>query len=608
MSQSTQPRRRQHRLVWGIGALLIIGGIVASVLVLNRNQSTSVRLNYALVRPQRSPISATVNASGAIQPRQVLDLTFTSSGLISEVLVEVGDQVTVGQELARLDTRDLELRVDQAAAQLAQAQANLDRLRAGPREAEVKAAEAQLAQAQAQLRQTTGNVTEKDLAAAQAQVEQARANLARLLSGPKSSEIAQAQAQVDQAAAALQAQRDSLSAAKTRAESQLLQAANALRDRQAEYSRIYNDNREREQQLSRFGQSLPQSAIDSEAAALRAVQNAEEQLRQAQVAYEQARQAEITGIAQAEAQLRSAQANLDRILSGAEADQLAAARAQLAQAEANLNKLLGDQRAGSLAAAQAAVASAQANLQRITAPPTEADLASAEAQVASARASLAQAQLALERATLKAPIAGVVAEVNLEVGEFYNAARPAMVLADLSSFYVDVTVDEIDVAQIAVGQPVLLVLDALPNLDLRGTVARINPLSTLQSGVTAYTVRIVTADPPAAIRPGMSASADIVVAEKSEALVVPRRAVRAASGQFFIDLTADPALCNVDIAQRPLQPALRAVPVQLGLSNDQVIEITSGDLDENSCVYVPGVDARLNLFNAGGPPPGVRNR
>lgn len=606
MNQSSRPRRRQNRLGWGIGILVVIGVLVAGFFLFNRDQPSGVRLNYALARPQRSPISATVNASGAIQPQQVIDLTFASSGLISEVLVQVGDQVAAGQVLARLDTRDLELRVDQAAAQLAQAQASLDRLRAGPSAAEVAAAEAQLAQAQAQLRQTTGNVTEQDLAAARAQVEQARANLERVLGGPKASEIAQAQAQVDQAAAALQAQRDSLSAAKTRAESQLLQAANTLRDRQAEYSRIYNENREREQQLARFGQSLPQSALDTEAAALRAVENAEEQMRQAQVAYEQARQAEITGIAQAEAQLRSAQANLDRILAGADPDQVAAARAQVAQAEANLNKLLGDQRAGSLAAANAAVASAQANLQRITAPPSEADLASAEAQVASARASLSQAQLALERATLTAPIAGVVAEVNLEVGEFYNAARPAVVLADLSGYYVDVTVDEIDVAQIAVGQPVILVLDALPNLDLRGTVARINPLSIVQSGVTAYTVRIVTDDPPASVRPGMSASADIIVAEKSEALVVPRRAIRAESGQFFVDVTTDPALCSLDIAQRPLQPPLQAVAVQTGLSNEQIIEISSGNIDENSCVYVPGVDARIDLFS--GPPPGVRGR
>lgn len=606
MNQSSRPRRRQNRLGWGIGILVVIGVLVAGFFLFNRDQPSGVRLNYALARPQRSPISATVNASGAIQPQQVIDLTFASSGLISEVLVQVGDQVAAGQVLARLDTRDLELRVDQAAAQLAQAQASLDRLRAGPSAAEVAAAEAQLAQAQAQLRQTTGNVTEQDLAAARAQVEQARANLERVLGGPKASEIAQAQAQVDQAAAALQAQRDSLSAAKTRAESQLLQAANTLRDRQAEYSRIYNENREREQQLARFGQSLPQSALDTEAAALRAVENAEEQMRQAQVAYEQARQAEITGIAQAEAQLRSAQANLDRILAGADSDQVAAARAQVAQAEANLNKLLGDQRAGSLAAANAAVASAQANLQRITAPPSETDLASAEAQVASARASLSQAQLALERATLTAPIAGVVAEVNLEVGEFYNAARPAVVLADLSGYYVDVTVDEIDVAQIAVGQPVILVLDALPNLDLRGTVARINPLSTVQSGVTAYTVRIVTDDPPASVRPGMSASADIIVAEKSEALVVPRRAIRAESGQFFVDVTTDPALCSLDIAQRPVQPSLQAVAVQTGLSNEQIIEISSGNIDENSCVYVPGVDARIDLFS--GPPPGVRGR
>lgn len=66
MSQSTTPRRRQNRLVWGIGALLIIGGIVAGLFFFNRGQPANVRLNYALTNPQRGPIRATVNASGAI--------------------------------------------------------------------------------------------------------------------------------------------------------------------------------------------------------------------------------------------------------------------------------------------------------------------------------------------------------------------------------------------------------------------------------------------------------------------------------------------------------------------------------------------------------------
>jgi len=48
------------------------------------------------------------------------------------------------------------------------------------------------------------------------------------------------------------------------------------------------------------------------------------------------------------------------------------------------------------------------------------------------------------------------------------------------------------------------------------------------------------------------------------------------------------------------------VAVQTGLSNEQIIEIIAGNIDENSCIYVPGVDARFNLFS--GPPPGVRNR
>jgi HlyD family secretion protein len=176
------------------------------------------------------------------------------------------------------------------------------------------------------------------------------------------------------------------------------------------------------------------------------------------------------------------------------------------------------------------------------------------------------------------------------------------VLADLSSFYVDVTVDEIDVAQLAPNQSVRLTLDAFPNMTLEGTVARIDPLATTGASVTSYNVRIETKTTDERVRSGMSANADIVVAEKANVLMVPRRAVRAEQGQFFVDLTEDQGLCQADLANRPLNPPLRAVAVTTGLSNEQFIEITSTELTTSSCMHVEGVDARLNPL--GGPPPG----
>jgi HlyD family secretion protein len=272
----------------------------------------------------------------------------------------------------------------------------------------------------------------------------------------------------------------------------LEQAANALRDRQAEYDRIYWDNRKLEGELARFGQELPRERVDQEAAALRAVESAEQDMAQAQVAYEQARQAEISGIQAAEAQLRDAQAGYDRLMAPADRDKLAAARAQVAQAEANLARLLGETRAGGLQAAEAEIANAQANLDRLTVGPREVDLAVALAQIQQAETTLKQAGLALEQATLTAPFAGTVAELNLKLGEVPDMTRAAIVLADLAEWQLETTdLTELSVAAVRVGAPAKLTFDALPGVELSGTVARIKPLGENKQGDITYTVVIV---------------------------------------------------------------------------------------------------------------------
>jgi HlyD family secretion protein len=596
-----------RRMLLTILGFILLVGLFAGAFVLfgGDEQAAGEERNYSLVRPQRGEISATVDASGAMQPRNVVQADFATTGVVIRVRVDVGDTVKLGAELAQLDTRELELQVEQARAALAEAEAGYEQLLAGATDEEIAQARAQVAQAQGQLRQARGSVTGQDIAAAQAALERARARLARLEAGADSNEVEAAQAALDQARANLQSQRDSLSAAKTRAQLQMQQAANALRDVQDEYSRIYWNNREIERE---FGTSddLSQRSREQEEAALRAVQNAEQDLEQARVAYEEAQQAEVTGIQRAEADVRNAQSNLDDLLEGAEADELASARADVAQAEAELARLQGEERAGNVAAAQAGVASAQSNLERLTTEPRAVDLASALAQIERAEASLEQAELDLSKATLRAPIAGTVAEVNLKVGESPDTAQADIVLADLSGFYVDVTVDEIDVASIAVDQSVDLTLDALPELPLTGLVDTISPLSNEDSGVTSYNVRISTRTDDSRVRAGMSVNANIIVDQKNDALIIPRRAVRPEDGSLLVDVPVDQALCDAEPESWPLQPELQEVDITTGLRNEQIVEVASGDIDEQTCLYVEGFDPRLSPF--GGPPPGHRRR
>lgn len=615
--------RQLPRRVWltSIGLVLAVA-LCALGVFWWRSAAAPARRNFSLIFPHADTLTATVNASGQLEPAQVVTLGFASPGRVDAVLVRVGDRVAAGAALARLDTRELALRVRQAEAQFAQARASYDRVAAGASAAERAAAEAQLQQAEAQQRQTRGSVTDADMRAAEAQLDQAEAQLARLQGGPKPTDLAVAQGQVEQAQLALEAQRSQLSAAKTSAELQVQQASSALTQAQSRYSTALqswqyvqatgNDPITPEvPDSSRPGKSKPNTLSDGQrqryydayVQAEAGLHSAEQSVQQALVAAENARQAESSGVQTAEQQLAGAQANLDKLRAGADADQLAAARAQVASARANLNRLRGDQRGGALAAAQAGVAQAEANLDRLRAGPSTSDLAAAEAQLESAQAALDLARLALDQATLAAPFAGVVAEVNLRPGEVPSATRAPLVLADLSSYHVDVTVDEIDVSRIAAGQPVTLTLDALPGLALPGAVETISPLASAGATVTSYQVRVTTSAQEPRLRAGMSANADIEVARKPNALVAPRRAVRNDRGRLVVDVPRDQALCLLPADQRPASVDLDQREVATGLSNEQLIEITSG-LDDRTCVYVEGIDARLNVLF--GPPPGVR--
>ena len=432
-----------------------------------------------------------LTAAAKVVPVRSAVLSLPSGGTIAEVLVAEGDRVQAGQPLVRLDRARATANVAQAEAQLAQAQATYEKLRAGATPEEIAMAEAQLRAAQAQLRQTTGGVTPADQTAAAAQLQQARSHLAELQSGPQRADVRGAEAQLAQTQANLTTQRAQLSAAKTNAQLQMEQAANALRDRQADYSRIYWDNRAQEDRLARFGQELPQANKDQEAAALRAVQSAEETLKQAQVAYDTARQAEVSGIQAAEQQAVSSQANLDKLRAGANADELAAARAQVASSQASLDKLRGEQRSGALDAAQAAVDQAQASLARLRAGASQSDLAVAAAEVQSAQAGLKLAQVAVAEAELRAPFAGTIATLDLKVGEYGAPGAPVMHLADLSTWQIETTdLTEQNIVRVKEGSQATVTFDAIPGLELPGKVSRIRALGENKQGDITYAVTI----------------------------------------------------------------------------------------------------------------------
>src|SRR5262249_28397489 len=142
----------------------------------------------------------------------------------------------------------------------------------------------------------------------------------------------------------------------------------------------------------------------------------------------------------------------------------------------------------SVGSAQLAVTSAQIALDKLTEGADPQAVAIAEAQIKAAQAALDLANYNVSRATLTAPFDGVVAKVNLTPGEPSPVDKPAIVLIDDRGFFVDIPVDEVDIAQVSEGQIAAFAFDSLPGESVTGRVTRIAPTAQSIGDVITYAV------------------------------------------------------------------------------------------------------------------------
>jgi multidrug efflux pump subunit AcrA (membrane-fusion protein) len=132
-------------------------------------------------------------------------------------------------------------------------------------------------------------------------------------------------------------------------------------------------------------------------------------------------------------------------------------------------------------------------------------------QLGFAKANLEAAKDALSSYVITAPFDGVVADVNVEVGDQVTVETRAISIADSSQWIVETTdVTELEVVKLSLGQKVNLVPDALPDLILKGTVTEISNAYTQQGGDILYTVRVRVENPDSRLRWGMTIEATFI--------------------------------------------------------------------------------------------------
>lgn len=237
-------------------------------------------------------------------------------------------------------------------------------------------------------------------------------------------------------------------------------------------------------------------------------------------------------------------------------------------------------------------------------------LAAIRHEIDQTRAALAAARHSLREVTITSPMSGIVTRRNVEEGEIAimgtlnNPGTVLLTIADLSTIEAEVEVDETEVANISLGDSAKVTLDAFPDTSFAATVTEIgnSPIvsgaSAAQQGVDFKVVVTIDGAVPR-VRPGLSADAEITVAEAKGVPTIPiqsltarrKRDIKAAPGAPADTARVDTALSGSARADKPAaadaEKEIEGVfvvkggraefrPVSVGISSQKYFEVTAG--------------------------------
>jgi HlyD family secretion protein len=483
---------------------------------------TSEESRPLAVKVARASVTSTVTATGSLQAISEQKLGFPDSGKLVELNVAVGQQVEEGQVLARLDDFDARQLLGSARAQVAQEQAVLARIRNGN---QVAAADGDVAQANEVLKAT-----------------EERAGAVDDANG----------AAVEQAERRLELDREALESVEDRTSDEC--------GSDGEDYREDDDAREGDDDAYRYRRSGRSADCSDENAA---VEEAERRVEASEAAVEQAEEAQRAEEAEQELAIENARRDL-------------------------------------------AAATNEAEAVKLDRPHNIQEQASIVSQL---QVDVDTAVRGIENTVLRAPAAGRIASINGVVGEFLGAGSGTtplapggsvplpnsssgvsagedlggegngggsafIVLDNADTFQLVAPFAEADAARLKPHQEVEVTFDAVPDLTRVGNVASIAPSGTDIQGVMSYYAVIVLNELDPRLADGLTASANVVVDQRENALAVPNAAIQQ-SGQ-----TGVVTVLGADGSQRQVQ-------VELGLAGDSVTQVVAGLREGDQVVVAP---------------------
>ncbi|HEX3038268.1 MAG TPA: HlyD family efflux transporter periplasmic adaptor subunit [Oscillospiraceae bacterium] len=225
--------------------------------------------------------------------------------------------------------------------------------------------------------------------------------------------------------------------------------------------------------------------------------------------------------------------------------------------------------------------SKNAALFKLNSDSVESDIQMKQNAVTAAQKDLTDAQTAATKDTITSPIDGVIAELAVKNGASVTAGGSVATIINPNIMQTVVSVDELDISKVQVGQKATITLDAITGKTFSGSVVQVDPIGTSSNGVTTYSVT-VSVDNPTGIKIGMNTNVAIITQSKENVVVLPASALLNKRGTTAYVLSAD-SLVDSNGKSIQLKNANTAELIQkygkqitIGLSNADNVEVTNG--------------------------------
>lgn len=230
-----------------------------------------------------------------------------------------------------------------------------------------------------------------------------------------------------------------------------------------------------------------------------------------------------------------------------------------------------------LAAAEATIKEREAALENIKEGPDALDLRSQELVVRQRKEALAEVRANLADYTVRAPFDGVITTVDVQKGDSVSSGTTIATIITKERV-AEISLNEVDAADVKVGQKATLTFDAVEELSITGEVAEVDALGTVTQGVVTYNTKIIFDTTDERVKPGMSVSASIITDIKQDVILVSSSAIKSSGEISYVEMPSETvaadsvgALGGVPLASLPRQQV-----VEIGLTDDSETEITSG--------------------------------